>query len=150
MQAALVHVAPRLRAPAGGLLVGDRFYLPGVFLPESAWPALEVVAEKAAEVAKVEPVVIGIGGFAYRVQPIAIAPSVGTVAYSLHDTARNRLHYVHRDNFGEVICDCGDFTYRRQGTGEPCKHGRRLAELGLIASPAPRVLPPLSPARHLL
>ena len=136
------HVKPvRLRSPRGGLVVGDRYFRPGVFLPESARPALEVVAAKAAVVAKVEPVVIGVAGFSYRVRPVDIDASVGTIAFHLSDVARNRSYFVHRDNSGEVMCDCPDFIHRRQGTGEPCKHGLRLAELGLIASTTPRTLP---------
>ncbi len=141
MQASTFVISPRPRAPVGGLFVEDRQYPGGVLLPDSARTALEAVAKVASHVALVEPVVIGIAGFAYRLDPIAIAPSVGSVAYSLHDTARNRLHHVHRDNSGEVVCDCPDFAFRRQGSGQTCKHGRRLLELGLIPTTTPRVLP---------
>lgn len=144
MQASTLIISPRLRAPSGGLTVGDRYYRGGVFLPPSARPALEAAAAKAATVAEVEPVIIGICGFSYRLEPLTIAPSIGSVAFSLHDTARNRIHHVHRSIEGEVHCTCGDFTFRRAGTGEPCKHGRRLVELGLIPSTRPRVLPPFA------
>ncbi len=88
--------------------------------------------------------VVGILGYSYRIEPLPIAPCIGTVAFSLVDLDRKRLHHVHRTIAGEVLCDCGDFTYRRSGTGEPCKHGRKLIELGLITSSTPTVLPPFS------
>ena len=134
----------RLRAPAGGLLVGDRQYRGGVYLPASARPALEAVAAKAATVARVEPVMIGIMGFSYRVESISIDPEIGDTAFNLHDTDRNRLYSVHRDQAGEVVCDCGDYVFRKAGTGSTCKHGRRLVELGLIPAPTPTTLPPFA------
>ncbi len=136
-------IAPRLRAPRGGLLFGDRQYRGGVFLPAAARPILEAVAARAAVAAQAEPVTVGILGFAYRVRSIPIAASVGTVAFEIIPTDRPlACHHLHRDNAGEVVCTCGDFIHRRQGTGSMCKHGRALAELGLVKSTTPRILPP--------
>ena len=134
----------RLRSPRGGIVVAGRQYRGGVFLPEAARPAVEALARVASAHAAAAPVVIGVAGFAYRLEPLAIAPAVGSVAFSLADLDRNRLHHVHRDVAGQVVCDCGDFTFRRCGTGQPCKHGRRLVELGLIPATTPTVLPPFA------
>ena len=144
MDASNLIIAPRLRAPRGGILVGVRRYRGGVFLPPAARPALEALARVAAAAASAGPVVVGIAGFSYRVEPRPIAPAVGSVAFSLHDLDRNRLHQVHRDCSGQVVCTCGDFAFRREGTGRPCKHGRRLVELGLIPTTTPTILPPFA------
>ena len=144
MDASSLIIAPRLRAPRGGILVGDRRYRGGVFLPPAARPALEALARVAAAAASAGPVVVGIAGFSYRIEPRPIAPAVGSVAFSLHDLDRNRLHHVHRDPAGVVACDCGDYVFRRAGTSALCKHGRRLIELGLISATTPTILPPFA------
>ena len=134
----------RLRTPAGGLVALGRSYRGGTYLPESARPVLEAVAARVAQVALAAVVEIGIGGFAYQVRPVAIDPSVGSDAFHLGDPGLGRSYFVHRDHSEEVLCDCPDFTFRRAGTGKPCKHGRRLVELGLIPSTTSRVLPPVA------
>lgn len=140
-----IPTAPRLRSPRGGLFVGERYYCPGAYLPADARPSLEAVAAKAARASTTAEVVIGIHGYSYGVAALAIDPSIGTSAYLLmpHDRPTEAYH-VHKAASGEVQCTCGDFVFRKAGTGEACKHGRRLAELGLITSTPPRVLPPFA------
>lgn len=133
----------RLRAPRGGITLDGRHYPGGRFLPASAAPALEDLAARAARRSVAEPVVIGIQGFSYRVEALPIDPSIGTHAFSVRDLDRARIYTVHRSAEGEVVCDCGDFTWRKAGTGVPCKHGRELLALGLIPT-RPTVLPPFA------
>ena len=140
------RVAPkpvRLRAPRGGITLDGVFIPGGRFLPPGAAPALEDLATRAARRSTAEPLVIGICGYSYRVEALPIDPSIGADAYSLQDIDRNRIYSVHRSADGEVVCDCGDFTWRKAGSGSPCKHGRRLVELGLIPT-RPKVLPPFA------
>ena len=138
-------IAPRLRSPRGGLVVGERYYCPGVYLPADARPFLEAVAAKAARASTEAEIVIGILGFDYGLAALAIDPSIGTSAYLLMPLDKpTDAYHVHRSTAGEVQCTCGDFVFRKAGTGEACKHGRRLAELGLIPSTTPRVLPPFA------
>lgn len=149
MQAAPIINAPRLRSPAGGLTVEGRYFRPGCFLPESARPTLEAVAAKAAAVAVADPVEVGILGQSYRVRSIPIAASVGTVAFLVIPKHKAESYHLHRSNEGEVVCSCGDFIHRWANSGTMCKHGRALAELGLIASTTPRILPPFSDRKPL-
>ena len=133
----------RLRAPRGGITLDGVFIPGGRFLPATAAPTLEDLAGRAARRSTTEPVVIGICGFGYRVEALPIDPSIGTHAFSVQDIDRNRIYTVHRSAEGEVVCDCGDFTWRKAGTGQPCKHGRELVALGLITT-RPTVLPPFA------
>ena len=137
-------IAPRLRAPRGGIVLDGRHRRGGTWLPASARPVLEALARVATSAAQREPVLIGICGFSYRLEPISIASAIGTDAWSLQDIDRNRLHHVHRSTTGEVQCTCGDYVFRRANTGSTCKHGTRLVELGLIPSAVPEVLPPFA------
>ena len=133
----------RLRAPRGGITLDGVFVPGGRFLPPTAAPALEDLARRASAAAARGPVVIGICGYSYRVEPLAIAPAVGSHAFALVDSERGREYHLHKSIDGEVVCDCGDFAWRKAGTGQPCKHGRRLVELGLIPT-RPAVLPPFA------
>ena len=135
----------RLRSPRGGLQVGDRFFPAGAILPDSARPVLDAAAAKAAKVATAEPFVIGILGHSYRVRSILCSASVGTVAFQVipMDKPTESYHVFHA-NDGQTCCSCADWEYRRKGTGADCKHGRRLAELGLLPSTTPRILPPFA------
>jgi len=45
--------------------------------------------------------------------------------------ADGTAYHVARTGFG-TTCDCGDFTFRREGTAAGCKHVRALEALGLI------------------
>ena len=134
----------QLRAPRGGLTSEGRFYPAGSRLPQSARPDLEAAARKAASVATSEAVFIGIKGFSYKVEPTAIDPSIGTHGFALVDLDRKREYVIHRDTHGENHCTCPDFIYRHAGSGRSCKHLRALAELGLVPSTVPAVLPPFA------
>ena len=137
-------VAPvRLRAPRGGITLDGVFIPGGRFLPATAAPTLEDLAARAARRSTAEPVVIGIQGFSYRVEALPIDPSIGAHAFSVQDIDRARIYTVHRSAEGEVVCDCGDFTWRKAGTGQPCKHGRELVAVGLIPT-TPKILPPFA------
>ena len=138
-------IAPRLRSPRGGLTVGDRYYRPGVFLPESARPALEALASKAAKAARVEPMTIGIGGHSCAVASAPCDPSIGSVGYLLTPAHKPLETYaVFHNTDGQTCCSCADWVFRKAALGQDCKHGARLAELGLIPSTRPRTLPPFT------
>lgn len=124
------------RAPKGGITIRGRFFRGGCF----CWNA----PADAPAPAPALPTRTVIGGFAYAIAPQRIAPSVGSVAVALEKLATRNTYFVHRDNHGEVCCDCPDFTMRRAGTGTPCKHGQALVDLGAIPATTPRVLPPLA------
>lgn len=130
-------LAPRLRAPMGGLSTPARDYPAGAILPESARPALEAHARKIARFAVAEPVPIRVKGRPYRVRSIWIHHLVGSVAFEvIPTTGPGESYHVHRDHHGEVHCTCGDFEFRQRGTGSPCKHGAALLAVGLIPAVA--------------
>ncbi len=128
-----------LRAPKGGCTVGGKVYKGGQFcLPYD-------VANPHGE-PDLAPTRTAIHGFVYTVKPIP-AGECGSVAFAMHRIDTNHTYHIVRDGFGEVTCSCPDFELRRAGTGQPCKHGRKLIELGLIeaATPLPRRTPPVAP-----
>ena len=138
-------IAPRLRAPRGGLTVAGRYYRGGTYLPASARPFLEAVAAKAAAVSLAQSVVVGITGFSYEITSLPIDASIGSDAFLVSPLHKPReAYHVHRSTDGEVQCSCPDFVWRKAGTGVMCRHGYRLAELGLIHSTTPKVLPPFA------
>ncbi len=123
------------RAPKGGCVAGGKFYAGGQFIGNLAVEVEEAQPEPA-------PVVVGIHGFTYVVEGIAIPAEIGTHAFEMHKRGTSTSYFLVRDNYGEVRCDCPSFEFRKAGTGEPCKHGKKLIEMGLIPSPTPRCLPP--------
>ena len=140
MNASTLSIArpARLRAPRGGLVFGGVYYRGGSYLPAAARPDLEALADRVAAVSVAEPIEMTIRGSSYLVRSILIDPSVGTDAFEMVPAARlSEAYHVCHDESGEVTCTCGDFTFRKAGTGEPCKHGRALVELGLIAPTQP-------------
>ena len=131
-----VNVAlPRqLRAPKGGCTVAGKIYKGGQFcLP---YDPANPHGEPAVEVAPA-PVKVAIHGFTYTVKKIP-AGECGSVAFEMHRIDTNHTYHVIRDGFGEVTCSCPNFEMRRAGTGVPCKHGRKLIDLGLIVASVPR------------
>jgi hypothetical protein len=76
-----------------------------------------------------------INGTAYSVRPID-AGFAGVRAFRLRkgDAA---VYDVVQELDGGIVCDCPDFTFRREGlTDRPCKHGAALVALGIFEDPA--------------
>jgi hypothetical protein len=142
--ALFITVAPKadrygLRAPKGGCTVGGKVYKGGQFcLPFDPANPHNVVVEA-------QPIKVAITGFVYEVAPIP-AGECGSVAFSMHKTATNNTYHILLDNHGELTCDCPDFEFRRAGTGQPCKHGRSLIELGMVNPSIPARQPAASPS----
>lgn len=82
------------------------------------------------------PVKLAIFGFTYTVRPIDPG-ECGTVAFELYKADTGHHYHVIRDHFGIVACDCPDYLFRREGTGQPCKHGAALVAKGLVPAPSP-------------
>ena len=122
-----------IRAPKGGCTVNGRTFKGGQFcLPfDPANPH----GKPAAPVIVPAPAKVAITGFTYTVREIP-AGECGTVAYRMHRIDTNHTYDVIRNHFGEVTCDCPDYECRRAGTGQMCKHGAKLVELGMIPAPA--------------
>ncbi len=144
----------RPRAPKGGTLVAGRFYRGGTFLPATAnprdeWPEWTderwTVAERPASdidltafapIAPAGPTRFAINGFTYTASEVP-AGECGTVAYELHRLDTNHRYHVIRDHYGLVKCDCPDFLFRCDGTGQTCKHGSKLVAMGMVPAPTP-------------
>ena len=126
----------RDRAPKGGAAspVNERFYKGGQFWP--ARPAGPDVVALMNEPAP-EPIRLAIYGFTYTVRPIAVAAECGTAGFEMHRIDTGNTYHVHRDNYGCVKCDCGDYLFRHDGTATTCKHGSALVAKGLIPAPSP-------------
>jgi hypothetical protein len=120
------------RAPKGGCTVDGRVFKGGQFClpfdPIDPHGVEALVETKAARVA--------IHGFTYTVREIP-AGECGTVAFEMHRTDTNHTYHVVRNHYGLVTCDCPDYLFRHEGSAGMCKHGSRLVELGMIATPTP-------------
>lgn len=77
---------------------------------------------------KVEPVVIRIDNTVYAVL------AIGAGNYRL--TKPNGTAYDLERTTDGPVCDCPDYTFRCEGTGATCKHGRALIRVGCM-QPAP-------------
>jgi hypothetical protein len=151
----------RERAPKGGIEVAGRFYKGGQLLPATAsptptanprdsWPAWTdqrwtIAASPASDidltafappVSPPAPTKLAIYGFTYTAREIP-AGECGSVAFELKKVETNNHYHVIRDHYGLVKCDCPDFLMRHDGTGQMCKHGSRLVELGMVPPPTP-------------
>ena len=69
-----------------------------------------------------------VGGVVWRLTKLA--EHVGGGAYTTEE--ERKVYHVHRDEFG-LHCTCGDFVFRRENTGEACKHCLALMAVGLVA-----------------
>jgi hypothetical protein len=129
-----------IRAPKGGCTVTGRTFKGGQFCYpfDASNPHSQPIAAPAPVVvpaASPTPFKVAINGFTYTVREIDPG-ECGTVAFRMHRIDTNNTYDVIRNHFGEVTCDCPDYEMRRAGTGQICKHGSRLVELGMIPAPS--------------
>ncbi len=71
-----------------------------------------------------------INGAAYAVRPIRPEAFGVVKAFSLRKAGGER-HAIAETIEGPT-CDCGDYAWRRDGTGEPCKHLAAARACGLL------------------
>jgi hypothetical protein len=85
---------------------------------------------------------VEINGSSYYVEPLAIDPSIGPVAYRLSKTVGDGAVYdVHEDVFGVAHCDCPSHVNDHEGNDlKGCKHCVALRHFGLL-EPLPAKLP---------
>jgi hypothetical protein len=76
---------------------------------------------------------LAIGTTDYRVRPITSA--LHSRAFRLRRADGKGEYFVTQGEDGHA-CDCGDFTWRREGTATVCKHVRALRAARLL-DPAP-------------
>lgn len=75
---------------------------------------------------------IEINGIRYTLRRIVSDPRVTAIAWRLTH-ADGRCYDLHKDEFGEILCDCRDFLVRRQGKDpKGCKHCAAAKAAGLF------------------
>lgn len=74
-----------------------------------------------------------LNGARYSVRPIRSDDAEILVAWRLRKLGADAAHVVAATASGPT-CECGDFTWRRAGTGLPCKHIAALRAVGLLPS----------------
>jgi hypothetical protein len=74
---------------------------------------------------------LAIGATVYRVRPITSA--LHSKAFRLRKPD-GTAYFVTQDENGHA-CDCGDFTFRREGTSTACKHVRALRAARMLDAP---------------
>lgn len=80
---------------------------------------------------------IKISGVLYSLAPVMLGPyAQESVCYELLSTDKpgHDGYHVYRDAWGELQCDCADFTYRQSKiAGGRCKHIKALVGLNVIS-----------------
>lgn len=73
-----------------------------------------------------------IKGVAYEVTQLAGLSRDSGVARAFRLKRVGAEPIVVADTIHGPVCDCGDWTFRREGTGEPCKHIRACQTVGIL------------------
>jgi hypothetical protein len=71
-----------------------------------------------------------ISGRNYALRPIPCDPEAASVVYRLRKSDGTTYH-VAKTQHG-LTCECGDFEFRKNGTGVPCKHIAAAVAVGLM------------------
>jgi hypothetical protein len=93
--------------------------------------AVEPTGPRPATPATVR-LLLAIGSTVYRVRPITSA--LHSRAFRLRRADGRGEYHVTQDEHGHH-CDCGDFTWRREGTATTCKHIRALRAARMLDAP---------------